>query len=293
MEDRDNSDLGAFSEPLQPVQPAEPAEPAEPAQDDPAPDRPPEKPSFPPSAQKPLYFPEFLPGTEKDGEPAICSARKTTLYLYGMFLELVRKLYRDVTPYLKGVPPVRWLGPARKGGIWIDTEYNWNPEHPEFLPAIYVKLSQIGYQSELGPPNKSVGTIMKDAIYQYRRRGGGNVSFVHVSGTAGEAVALCDNTRAYLGDFCGPISDDLCLDEFWEKGVEPLGPAQKDSKDRYMSVTTFEYSFYEEWDIKAETPILKSIDLLQDDRRYGTLSLGGGHPPGEGPGADGGDSWAD
>ena len=230
-------------------------------------------PYAPPSAVRPVDYREFhRRAYGDDGESRVCSARKTSTLLYGAFIEIVRNLYRLRSPHILGVPAVKWSDDVQRTGIWIDSDYRWNQDNPEFLPAIYVSIPEIRYQSELGFANMSVGMVLKDAVYQYQRSGSGSVSFTHVSGTAGEAMALCDNTRAYLSDFCGPISEDLCLDEFQEASVKPIAPAQKDSRDRYMSSTTFSFSFHEEWEVKMDSPILRSVDLLQESTGYGILS---------------------
>jgi len=206
----------------------------------------------------------------------ICELRKTNMVLYGMFVELVREFYRFNSPYVMGAPAVRWDPDPQKTGIWIDSELNWNPSNPEFLPAVYVKLGGVQYGSPFGegaPPIDS-GMILKDAVYQRIRSGRTQVSFVHVGGNAGESCALCDNTRYFLSDFSMPIRRDFVFTKFFEMQATPIQQAQPDSKERWQSAATFYAEWNEEWGIKMESPILREItlDALHDRKKYGILS---------------------
>ena len=225
---------------------------------------------------------------ELAGHELIVELRKTNMVLYGLFVELVREFYRFQTPYIMGVPNVRWDPDPQKTGIWIDSELTWNASHPEFVPAIYVKLGPVQYSSIFGDgaPIRS-GMDMKDAIYNYDRVGTSSVTFVHVGGTPMEACVLCDNTRAYLSDFYRQIACDFLFTKFYEQQSTPLQPRQPDSKEKWQSATTFYLQWNEEISIKRESPILRSIDLLdstdpsgglREFQDYGILSLRQGKP---------------
>lgn len=224
---------------------------------------------------------------ELAGKELICELRKTNMVLYGLFVELVREFYRFQTPYIIGVPDVRWDKDPQKTGIWIDSELSWNASHPEFVPAIYVKLGDIQYGSPLGEGKPLPGPmILKDAIYSSCRVGRGSVTFVHVGGTAWESCALCDNTRAYLSDFAQAVCRDFEFTKFYEQGVSPIRQQQPDSKEKWQSTTTFAIEWGEETRVKLESPILRSVDFveahgldgLQGIRRYGILSSRQGKP---------------
>lgn len=223
---------------------------------------------------------------ELAGHELICELRKTNMVLYGLFVELVREFYRFQTPYIIGVPDVRWDMDPRKTGIWIDSELNWNPSHPEFVPAIYVKLGDVQYGGVLGPgqPLPS-GMILKDAVYKRVRNGQTTVSFVHVGATPGEACMLCDNTRAYLSDFAFAIRRDFEFSKFYEQAATPIRQYQPDSKEKWQSSSTFQVEWNEETGVKLESPILRSVDLVGADpddlrrlRNYGILSSRQGQP---------------
>lgn len=212
---------------------------------------------------------------ELAGKELICSLRKTNMVLYGLFVELVREFYRFQTPYIIGVPDVRWDPDPQKTGIWIDSELNWNAAHPEFLPAIYIKLQPVQYSSPFGEGSPIAGQMMlKDAIYSRLRAGRTSVSFVHVGGNAGEACMLCDNTRAYLSDFERQIRNDLVFTKFFEQQTTPIQQYQPDSKERWQSTSTFYVEWNEETKVKLESPILRKVDIdtLQNKKNYGILS---------------------
>lgn len=223
---------------------------------------------------------------ELAGRELICELRKTNMILYGLFVELVREFYRFQTPYIIGVPDVRWDKDPQKTGIWIDSELAWNASHPEFVPAIYVKLGGVQYGGLLGEGQPIAGQmILKDAVYSSVRNGRGSVTFVHVGGTAGEACMLCDNTRSYLSDFAPVIRRDFVLTKFYEQSAEPIRQAQPDSKEKWQSSSTFAIEWHEETRTKLESPILRAVDLIGTDpdslhrlRDYGILSSRQGKP---------------
>lgn len=222
---------------------------------------------------------ETHPVHELAGHELICELRKTNMVLYGLFVELVRSFYRFQTPYLVGVSDLRWDPNPQNTGIWIDSELNWNASHPEFVPAIYVKLNPIQYSTIYGEGNPLYSLdSMKDGIYAHTRVGTSAVTFVHVGGTPGEACMLCDNTRTYLSDFQHQIRTDYAFDKFYEAQSNPLQQSTPDSKDKWQSTTTFSIVWNETVRLKLESPILRSIDILDNNldlhniRNYGILS---------------------
>lgn len=223
---------------------------------------------------------------ELAGHEMICELRKTSMVLYGLFVELVREFYRFQTPYVIGAPDVRWDRDPQKTGIWIDSELNWNASHPEFVPAVYVKLGDVQYGSVMGQGAPLDGPmVLKDAIYSYQRSAQSSVTFVHVGGTAGEACMLCDNTRAYLSDFASQIRRDYLFTKFYEAGATPIRQYQPDSKEKWQSSATFALEWQEQSSVKLESPILRAVDLVgvdPDDLQrlvgYGILSSRQGQP---------------
>ena len=216
---------------------------------------------------------EILPHHTVGGKELICELRKTPSVLYGLFTELVRGYYLNGQGYLKGTPCVKWDEDANKSGIWIDSELNWNDEHPEFRPAIFVRLGELQSNSPLNP-NTPVNMNMRDGIYYYARQVTGSVSFVHVSQRAGEALVLCDNTAAYITHFSSQIRDDFCFTRFMEVSRTPIVQTQKESSERYMSQVTYSFTFGETWSSKLESPILKVLNVNVDNTFYGQKKPG-------------------
>jgi hypothetical protein len=193
--------------------------------------------------------------------------------LYGIFVEIVRQFYMNNDPMLKGVPKVRWDVDPQKTDIWIDTELRWEDEHPEFRPAIFVKLGDIQYGNL--PIIGNRGPLqLKDAVYHYADQGSSTVTFIHVGNTSGEACSLCDNTEQFLTTFKTQIADDFCFTSFDKAQRSPIAQSAKESKERYMSSVTFNFSFEETWSVKLESPILKSVKIYtgQDPKYSGIIS---------------------
>lgn len=203
---------------------------------------------------------EILPKDKLADKNLICELRKTCSVLYGLFTEVVRQYYLNGEGYLLGTPKVKWDDDPQKTGIWIDSELNWNDEHPEFRPAIFVSLGDLQSSSPTNP-NTPVQMNLRDAIYHYARSVQGTVTFVHVAQRAGEALALCDNTATYLTHFSAQIRDDFCFTTFAEIGRKPLIQANPESSERYMSSVSYLYKFGEQWSSKLESPILKVLNI--------------------------------
>lgn len=199
----------------------------------------------------------------------VCHIRKTPMVLYGIFTELLQQFWSEgqrtrvmidgKEEKLFGTPDIHWHPDPNKTQLWIDTELRWESEHPEFRPAIYIRLSPIQYGTLNGSKTGHVRTDVQEAEYKYARTGTGTVSFVHVGSTPGEACALCDATENYLDVFSPVITDDFCFDWFKANSRDSLKEMSKDSKEKYGSVVTFDYRFTDEWILKMETPKLKEF----------------------------------
>lgn len=183
--------------------------------------------------------------------------RKTSTVLYGIFIELLRQLYSNPDNHPMGTPKRVWDPDPAKSEIWIDTELRWEDEHPEKRPAIYVQLSPIGYASLVGRKDGLMGSNLREGETHHTRSGSGTVSFVHIGQTSGEACMLADATMDYLDAFCAMIRCDFGFTTFSLVNRKALGLRQKESKDRYESVVTFEFSFQDTWTIKLESQRLK------------------------------------
>lgn len=224
----------------------------------------------------PIPDQEIQPVHAIAGNELICEIRKTPTVLYGIFTELVQQFYSMNGPddRLFGTPDVVWTNNPQTTGIWIDTELRWEQEHPEFRPAIYVKLGQINYSTLDGTHRGLVKKDVQEAEYHYARVGEGSVSFVHVGGTAGEALSLADATLDYLDAFSPVITDDFCFDWFALAACTPVQAVSKDSKEKYASTVTYSFRFTDGWSLKLESPKLKRVILRATDAVSRRLEVG-------------------
>jgi hypothetical protein len=187
----------------------------------------------------------------------IAQLRKTPIVLYGIFLELARQFYSDSNNIPIDVVAV-WEPDVLKTGIWIDTEYKWEDETPEFRPAIYVKLGAIKYDSLTGRHDGMTGMDLEQGEYHFSRNGTGTVSWVHIGRSKGEAVILAGATLDYLDAFSRVIRDDFCFQTFEVVGLSPMA-LDKESKERYRSIITASFSFQDTWSLKLESQKLKRL----------------------------------
>ena len=214
---------------------------------------------------RPLEIPdsELQPWHSLGGAEHICELQKSALVLYGIFTEITRLVYHDPDGRLIGTPSVIW----RKNGtdIWIDSELRWEDQHPGVRPAIYIQLGQIQSKPYIQGINGKVLSANRFGERTYAMTSIGTVTFMHVAQTSGEACALADNTEYALSLLQDPICKDFCFNTFELAGRVPLEKMPKESKERYASAVTFQYSFDSIWAVKEECPILKAIDRIQVD----------------------------
>ena len=194
------------------------------------------------------------------GWELICQVRKTPTVLYGIFLEIVRQFYADPGNLPITCPKKVWT-PDDKSTIWIDTINTWEDKHPEFRPAIYVEIGSLTYASLTGRKDGFIGGSRPSAELDFSRSGTGTVSYVHIAGSAGEAVALADATLDYMDAFGQVIRDDFCFNSFALTERVPLKQMPKESKERYGSVVTMSFTFQDTWTLKPEAQHLKVLSF--------------------------------
>ena len=218
---------------------------------------------------------EIQPFHALAGNELICQLRKTPTVLYGIFTELLQQFWGgDPAERLFGTPDVCWDRDANKTSIWIDTELRWEATHPEFRPAIYVKLAPIQYGTVNGSTTGLVRRDVQEAEYHYARTGSGQVSFVHIAATAGEACALADATLDYFDAFSPVITDDFCFDWFKLAAREPLHAMGKDSNEKYGSVVAYDFRFTDAWSLKLESPKLKRLVVRASEAVHKRIEVG-------------------
>ncbi len=211
-------------------------------------------------------LPENPPATEVQpwhslgGVEHICELRKTCSVLYGIFTELARMAYSTLDGRLVGTPSVQWK--PKGTSMWIDSELRWEDEHPEVRPAIYVQLGQIQRQPWIPNVGGQVRGYDRFGHAMHEMRALGSVTFMHVASTVGEACALADNTEAFMMQFQTPIRRDFCFANFESAGRVPLEKLGKEATEKYGSGVTFGFEFTDSWELKAECPVLKTVNFI-------------------------------
>ena len=198
---------------------------------------------------------------EIGGNELICEVRKLPHVLYGIFVELLRDIYATPEGRMIGTSSRLWSPDPARTQLWIDTECKWEDEKPEFRPAIFISLSPMSYVSLTGKSSGLAGAELMDGEQFYAKQVSGAVTFTHIGASSGEAVDLCDTTLDYLDAFSDAICRDFCFDTFSLTNREPLKQLPKESKERYGSVVTFNYTFQDCWTVKFESPKLKVISI--------------------------------
>jgi len=187
----------------------------------------------------------------------LCHIRKTPNVLYGFFVELTRQFYKDRDNLPIDVCNI-WDPSKDETQIWIDAEYVWEDEAPEFRPAIYIKLGALKYKSLSGRSDGKIAMDLEQGEYHYSRNGTGTVSWVHMGNKSGEAVVLAGSTLDYFDGIGKLIQESFCFQTFEIVGLEPTS-IEKESKERYRSIVTAAFTFQDTWSIKRESPKLKRI----------------------------------
>ena len=143
--------------------------------------------------------------------------------------------------------------------IWIDTEYIWEDNTPEFRPAIYIALRGLNLTSVIGQKSQ-IGSDTKEGEAHYARTVKGSVAFVHIGQTKGETVNLIDNTYEFFDGLADIIRQDFCFETFNVTSVTPL-KIVKAEKDHLRGEVVAIFSYKDYWTVKLESQKLKNIVL--------------------------------
>lgn len=217
-----------------------------------------------PDIEKGVSQEEVQPWHRLGGMEHICELRKSSSVLYGILVTILRMMYSGKKGRTFGCPGVVWRRDSQKTEIWIDTELRWEDHRPDFHPAIYVSLGQIQYSVSPTLDMQGRLSMSHDGEQAYERTGSCSASIVHVCDTAGEACSLADNTENYLSSLQDQIADEYCFAHFIVSGRVPLQKkeqSQSAGKDKIMSVVQVKFDWYDAWNVKLETPILKTVDM--------------------------------
>ena len=219
---------------------------------------------------------EVQPWHRLGGMEHICELRKSSQVLYAIFVTILRMLYSGKKGRVFGCPDVVWCKDPEKTELWIDTELRWEDMRPDFTPAIYVSLGELKYNFPPTLDMQARAFLSHDGEQHYERTVSGSATIIHISDKAGAACALADNTENYLSSLQDQIGQEYCFDNFFVTGRIPRqkkDTAQTEGKGKYVSVVAVQFSFTDAWTVKIEAPILKAVDLI--DQEHGTVSVAG------------------
>ena len=212
---------------------------------------------------------EVQPWHRLGGMEHICELRKSSSVLYGILVTILRMIYTSKEGRTFGCPNAVWAKDSEKTQIWIDTELRWEDMRPDVYPAIYVSLGEIQYELSPGLDMQGRTCMSNDGEQSYERTGICTASIVHVCDTSGEACALADNTENYLSSLQDQLAEEYCFKHFVVTGRVPLQKkeqSQAAGKEKLVSVVQVKFDWNDAWVVKLETPILKVIDFIGDDR---------------------------
>lgn len=218
---------------------------------------------------------EVQPWHRLGGMEHICELRKTSSVLYGILVTIMRAMYSNKKGRTFGCPDVKWSADSQKTKLWIDTELRWEDQRPDFLPAIYVSIGGIKYESIPTLDGQSRIFMSPDGEQSYERTGSASASIIHVAETMGAACALADNTEAYLSSLQDQIAEQYCFEHFVVTGRVPRQKqeqSQASGKGKYVSVVQVQFDWADAWKVKFETPILKTVDVHETRGRIVSIT---------------------
>jgi len=206
----------------------------------------------------------------------ICELRKSSQVLYSIFVSILRMMYSGRKGRTFGCPDVIWRKDPQKTELWIDTELRWEDQRPDFTPAIFVSLGEIKYEYPPTMDMQGRTFLSNDGERSYERTGSGTLQIIHVSDKAGAACSLADNTENYLSSLQDQICEEYCFDHFMVSGRLPRQKKdlpEMSGKGKYVSVVSAGFDFTDAWMVKIESPILKTVSLI--DENHVDLSICG------------------
>ena len=211
---------------------------------------------------------EVQPWHRIGGMEHICELRKSSQVLYAIFVTVLRMIYAGKKGRTFGCPDVVWRKDPQKTQIWIDTELRWEDQRPDFTPAIFVNLGELQYQFDPTLDMQGRTFMSHDGEQHYERTVSGSATIMHISDKAGAACSLADNTENYLSSLQDQIAQEYCFEHFTVTGRLPRQQKetpQTAGKGKYVSVVAVKFDFVDAWTVKVESPILKTVSLVEMD----------------------------
>lgn len=187
-----------------------------------------------------------------------CAARKSTLVLSGLFLELTRQFYSDEENLFKGVTK---YDPSGECSICIDSSYTWDPDNTDCRPSIVVDIGDLKYSRQ---KMEGMGGMhdydLKEGERIHCRLATGSVIFAHLASEKAEAMNYANNTFDLFDGFAKVIKDDFGFEKFDLRSI--LRPRlRKETPRDYECLVQADFQFQETFRVKHESPKLKQVSM--------------------------------
>lgn len=222
-----------------------------------------------------IVFPTGLASKEiSESVHLLGQIRKTSLVLYGIFVELTRQFFSDEANLLSSMSTV-WSPDEAKTTIFIDTEFKEDEKTVGARPAVFVKLGDIVYNNTKGDSSRSsspIGMDLEEGEYIYSRYGETTITLDCVGRTKGEVAIIASAVHDFFDAFSDIIRKDFCFELFAVTKLSKI-ELSKEFRDRYHSGIECYVKFQDTWTLKLESPKVKQIIIHASERAADALSL--------------------
>lgn len=152
-----------------------------------------------------------------------------------------------------------WQTNIKNAGIVIESITRWTKELTEKRPAVMIKRN--GWKRiKLGIGDRMQGTSDQDAQTAYGNAWQGSHTLFCIAGSGAEAEVLCAEVYREINQFAQQVraAADLLRIEVTEVGeVAEL----EEAKQNFFVPVVVGYGFMEQWRIRQEVPVAKTLDL--------------------------------
>lgn len=182
--------------------------------------------------------------------------RKDTLFLEGVFMEIIKQLYADKNNLLEGVKRYDPTGEC-PDSVYVIGSSTWSDTEAEARPAIVVDIGDLQYTPIEGFDQRS-GVDLVNGEDLHTRLCQGTVVFAHLGKNKGQSIQHASTTRDLLDGFSRVIRTDFCFERF---DLRKLGKPTKRREQPldYQSLVQADFEFYEDFRVKEESPKLKKV----------------------------------
>lgn len=205
-----------------------------------------------------------------------CEQEKNTLYLYRLFVELVRKAWSSNNPFMDGGTrqSIRW-DPDNNTDLSIGAEYMFGSTHKEIPCLIGIKLGELRY-SKIKGSDLDNRLITTDDLGKklYGRLAEGSVTLSHLALEPAQAIDMADGTQEFFTVFAPVIRSAygfITLDVVSRVALAGVQPSEIYGKSRYSSLITLGLTFETNWYLNRESPKLRELFYtsgLEPTERY-------------------------